>query len=306
MMQSAGIGIDIGGTSIKYGLVGLNKEIYWKSEKPTKASTSSKQVVENILEAVVETINEAEKLNINVKSVGIGTPGLVKDNNIIIGGADNITDWVNVPLGNIISKKVNLPTYVGNDADMMGMGEFSVSQSAPNDTVLFITLGTGIGGAIFINGKLFNGHYGLGGELGVLPLIVDNKLYYWEDVASTSAMVRFYKEASTNKNEKIDGKQIIAKYFEGDLLAIEVIEKTTNFIGMGLAGYVNIFNPKKIVIGGGVSQAGDFFIEKIKQYTRKYVLAESFENVEIQAASLGNNAGFIGASLFALNICNQN
>jgi len=307
MEQSGGIGIDLGGTSIKYGLVGQNKKVYWNSKKPTKAQTSSQEVIDNILRAIIETTNQAKQLNFRVKSIGIGTPGLVKDNKTIIGGAYNIADWINIPLGNIVSEKMKLPVFVGNDADMMGIGEFAASQSASDDTVLFITLGTGIGGAIFIKGEIFTGHYGFGGELGVFPMLMNGEVVKWEDIASTSAMVNFYKKQCHNDiKDKVNGKFITKKYFEQEPLALQIIEKSSEYIALGLAGYINALNPKKVVIGGGISGAGEFFINKIKEKVKLFAIKECLDNVQIEPAKLGNKAGFIGAALFALKKINKN
>lgn len=302
MVKKVCIGIDLGGTEIKYGIVDIEGNVYWNSKKPTKALSSSKEVLQNIVDAGFEALNFAKEHSLEVLAVGLGTPGLVENCNTVVGEATNITGWKNISLGSEISNKLNLPTFIGNDAEMMGLGEFNASKEESDDTIIYITLGTGIGGAIFINGKLFQGHFGAGGELGVIPMIINNEVKNWEDIASTAAMVRLYKkESKLNESEfSINGKIIIKKFFEGEKLAIDVVETTTNYIAMGIAGYINIFNPKKIVIGGGVSQAGDFFINKIKQHIPKYVLSECYAKVEVEVAKLGNKAGFIGAGVFAL------
>lgn len=299
--MNAGIGIDLGGTAIKYGVVGVNGEVYWSSEKPTNAAISRKEVEYNIISAATDALTEAGKIGLKINSIGVGTPGLVEDQNIVLGGADNIADWVNVPLGEIIESFVKLPTFVANDADMMAMGDFTLN-GEKNDTIVYITLGTGIGGALFINGELFQGYFGLGGELGVLPMVVNDKVLNWEDVASTSALIKMYK-MNCKDNElksKIDGKFILKKFIENDKIAHKVISRYTDLVGMGIAGYVNIFNPKKIVIGGGISASGEFFIEKIRSSVLKYAIKECYQNVQISAANLGNNAGFVGAGIYGL------
>lgn len=201
-----------------------------------------------------------------------------------------------------MSKQLKLKTYVGNDADMMGLGEFKFTEGANKVNVVFITLGTGIGGAIFIDGKLFQGQFGLGGELGAFPLVVNYKVFAWEDKASTSALVNMYKAAKNidESDVSINGKYIITKYLEGESEAIEALGKSTDYIAMGIAGFINVFNPKKIVIGGGISEAGEFYFDIINHKVLKYVMKECFENVKIVKAELGNKAGFIGAGIFSL------
>ncbi|TNJ46041.1 ROK family protein [Tamlana fucoidanivorans] len=299
MIKNAVIGVDLGGTAIKYGLINEDKEILWSASKPSKASVSASEVVDNILDSIQEAVKKSKELELGVVSIGLGTPGLVEKSNIVVGGANNIKGWSNIPLGKILSIRTGIKTFIANDADMMGLGEFTLAPNYQHDSMLFITLGTGIGGAIFINGELFNGHYGLGGELGLLPIVVDGQRSYWEDIASTSAMVREYEKVALKASDNINGEYIVDKYFKKDPIAIEIIDRITQYIGVGLAGYVNIFNPKRIIIGGGVSQAGSFFIDKIKRYTKENALKESYNGVDIQVAKLGNKAGFFGAGLFA-------
>ena len=235
-----------------------------------------------------------------MQAIGVGTPGLVNKQGIVLGGADNIIGWENVPLGQLIQEQLFLPTFVGNDADMMAIGEVNIAGNKAA-TAIFITLGTGIGGAIIINGQLFSGHFGLGGELGVFPMVINDKVQYWEDVASTVAMVKKYQAKYSDRTAKIDGKYIVEKYLAKEPLAIEVINETTHLIGMGIAGYINIFNPEVVIIGGGISEAGDFFLEKIKAQLPKYALPPCLQSVQIIRASLGNRAGFIGAGIYGLN-----
>lgn len=301
MSKKVGIGIDLGGTAIKYGLVTEDGTIVWNSKKPTKANSSREEIEQNISDAVFECIKTSKQLNVDAVSVGIGTPGLVKDKNIILGAAFNLTNWQNLPLGDIIQNKVNLPTFIANDADMMGLGEFT-SAGYNNDTIVFLTLGTGIGGALFINGELFQGHFGLGGELGVMPMVINDEVLNWEDVASTTAMVQLYqKQCDASIKDSVNGKFIIERFNNGESLAIEVVNQTAKNVALGVASYINILNPKKVVIGGGISNAGDFFIDKVKEYTQLYALKECMENVSIERAKLGNSAGLVGAAIFGLN-----
>lgn len=306
MMKKLGIGIDLGGTAIKYGVCTLEGEILWHASKPTEGLTSAATVLDNICNAIKEAAAFIETNGDEVLAVGVGTPGLVKEDNIIVGCANNISGWDNIHLADKITEKVNFPCFVANDADMMGYGEFVATGAKKLDTVLFATLGTGIGGALFVKGELFQGHYGLGGELGVFPMMVNGEMLNWEDIASTAAMVRNYKRISGLNDATIDGKHIIAKYKAGDSFAITAIDMMTTYVGMGLGGFINVFNPKKIVIGGGIVEAGDFFMEKIVKSAHIYAIKECIENVEISAATLGNKAGLLGAALFGLEKMNKN
>lgn len=300
MNNQVAVGVDLGGTSIKYGLVNAKNEVVWSAKKSTPAKTSRKEIVHSICESVIQAIQVAEKLDFKVTCVGVGTPGLVRDKNIVLGAADNLTDWENVPLGTLIENQIKLPTYIANDADMMATGEFS-KFGFVDETVLFLTLGTGIGGALIIKGELFQGHFGMGGELGMFPMIINGEVLNWEDVASTSAMVKLYQEQSDiQSKEKIDGKHIVQFFLEGQPLAVQVVDKVTTYIALGIAGYINALNPSKVIIGGGISSAGDFFIDKIRGKVARFALKESLENVSIERAKLGNDAGFVGAAIYSL------
>ena len=303
MKNQTSIGIDIGGTSIKYGIVNQVGTVLWEHKRPTKASTSRQEVEQNIIAAALEAKVQAEELGLNIEVIGIGTPGLVNKQGIVLGGADNIKGWENVPLSQFVQKALTIPTFAGNDADMMAVGEVNVAGHNAV-TAIFITLGTGIGGAMIINGQLFSGHFGLGGELGVFPMVIDGKVQNWEEVASTTAMVRKYQMQCSNKTIKIDGKYIVRQYLSKEVLATEVMNETTHLIGMGIAGYINIFNPEMVIIGGGISDAGDFFIAKIKAHLPKYTLQPCLRNVQVIRANLGNRAGFIGAGIYGLKQLN--
>ena len=299
MTAQEGIGIDIGGTFIKYGIVNTEGKVYWEAKKPTKAKTSRNEVVQNIVDAAKEASSKARELGLSIKSIGIGTPGLVTNDGTILSGADNIIDWDDLPLRQLLQKQLSLPIFVKNDADMMAIGEIYTIKTKPTTAILF-TFGTGIGGAIIVNGQLFSGHFGLGGELGVFPMLIHGKVQNWEEVASTTAMVNWYKNRCPHQDLEINGKYIVLKYFENEELAIETIDHFTHLVGMGIAGYINVFNPELVIIGGGISEAGDFFIEKIKSHISKYALKPCLQDVKINLAKLGNRAGFIGAGIYGL------
>lgn len=306
MGTRVGIGIDLGGTSIKYGLVDEKNNLFWSSKTSTPAKISRQAIVDSICKAVLETLHMAEKLNIETTSIGIGTPGLVKDQNIVLGAADNLTDWDQVPLGDMVKSQTNLPVYVANDANMMAMGEFS-SLGLVDETVLFLTLGTGIGGALITKGKLYQGHFGMGGEFGMFPMVVGDQVLNWEDVASTSAMIKLYKKhCDISVKQIVDGKYIAQCFLEHQPLAVNVVDEISKNIALGIAGYINVLNPSKVIIGGGISGAGDFFIDLIRNKVGEFALKESLENISIEKAKLGNDAGFMGAAIFGLkNVLNE-
>lgn len=291
MIKSAFVGIDVGGTSIKYAAVS-NGTVLWMDTIPTNATDSRDKVIDRIAQCA-DTVRSN---GYEVTAIGIGTPGLVDvTTGFVKGGAYNLPDWENLPLGELIAKQTGLPVFVDNDANLMGLGEFSEQEHGNN--VIFITLGTGIGGAIIINGQLFRGSKYAGAELGCILLDVDGKEGFWEDFASTTALIESYNLKSGSKIG-IDGKGLIEKYLEGDEVAQLVIDENTRLLGKGIATYINVFNPDHIIIGGGISEAPSY-IDLIRTYAYQYAMEDCKEGVEICAARLGNKAGFLGAARFA-------
>ncbi len=298
MSELVTAGIDLGGTSIKYAAVTENGQVLFENKIPTNATRSK----EDVIKSLADCIHELQQNFQNIACVGIGTPGLVDiEAGVVKGGAGNLPDWENIPLASILTKAVNLPVFVDNDANLMGLGEYVFGYQQKGENMIFLTIGTGIGGAIIINGDLYRGHRYAGAELGCIPIEVDNQEGLWEDFASTAAMVRRYKDRIQNENnESIDGEYIIKQYKSGEANALEVVNENVKLIGKGVAAYINIFNPECIIIGGGVSEAGEIYIDKIRTEAMKYAMDDCKEGVKILAASLGNKAGFLGAAYFAM------
>ena len=309
------IGIDLGGTSIKYALVDKAGNSFFEGKLPSFASVSAAKVMEQLIKAATLLKDEAAKQDWNVLGIGLGTPGIVDETNrIALGGAENIIGWENIDVASLMEKQMSLPVVVGNDANLMGLGEtmYGAGQGAQN--VVLLTVGTGIGGAVVIGGKLFNGFANRGTELGHVPLIANGEpcacgsVGCLEHYASTSALVRRFSKRAAEAGisfpgEEINGELIVRLYKEGDKLATECLDEHCDFLGHGIAGFINIFSPQRIVIGGGLSEAGDFYIRKVSEQAHRYAIADCAVNTQIMAASLGNKAGSIGAAslVFSLN-----
>lgn len=203
-MKKYAIGIDLGGTSVKYALIDNEGVFHFQGKLPSKADVSAEAVIGQLVTACKEAMASALQLGVAVEGIGIGTPGIVDETNrIVLGGAENIKGWENLNLADRIEAETGLPVQMGNDANLMGLGEtmYGAGQGAQN--VVFLTVGTGIGGAVVIGGKLFNGFANRGTELGHVPLIANGEpcacgsVGCLEHYASTSALVRrFSKRAA--------------------------------------------------------------------------------------------------------------
>lgn len=296
------IGVDLGGTSIKYALVDEKGNIHFENTIPSNGDISKDAVVSQLLKAVEDVSKFAKNNNKEIVGVGIGTPGIIDNTErIVLGGAENIKGWENLHLADLIEEKTSLFVTVANDANTMGIGETIYGAGEGFKNVVFVTVGTGIGGAVIIDGKLFNGFDNRGTELGHVPLIVDGKpcncgsIGCLEVYASTSALVESFSERYKGSQE-VDGRLIVKLFKENDPLAVEMLEQHCNYLGHGISGIINTFSPQRVIIGGGLSEAGDFYIEKVRKYAFKYAMDECAVNTEVISAKLGNKAGYIGAA----------
>ena len=312
------IGIDLGGTSVKYALIDSEGVFHYQAQLPSKADISAEAVIGQLVTACQEVKAYADRQELTIEGIGLGTPGIVDETNrIVLGGAENIVGWENLKLADRIESETGLPVQIGNDANLMGLGEtlYGIAQGARN--VVFLTVGTGIGGAVVIEGKLFNGFANRGTELGHVPLIANGEpcacgsVGCLEQYASTSALVRrFSKRAAdagrTFPGEEVNGELIVRLYHTGDPLAVESLEEHCDFLGYGIAGVINTFSPQKVVIGGGLSEAGDFYIQKVSEKAFRYAMSDCAVNTQIVAASLGNKAGSIGAACLVWDLKQSN
>lgn len=304
------IGIDLGGTSIKYALVNQAGDLLFEGRLPSLAHVSAEKVIEQLTKAATLLKDEAIKQKLTVRGIGLGTPGIVDESNrIVLGGAENIVGWENIDVASLLEEQTSLPVKVGNDAGMMGWGEMKFGSGKGYTHVVFLTVGTGIGGSVFIDGKPFNGYANRGMELGHVPLIANGDrcacgaVGCLEHYASTSALVRRFSAMAQERQQSFDteinGELIVRLYQENFPTAVECMNEHFYYLGRGIAGFVNIFSPQRIVIGGGIAEAGTFYIENIRKVVREHVIVDCALNTEIVVASLGNRAGLVGAaSLF--------
>ena len=311
------IGIDLGGTSIKYALVDQAGASFFEGRLPSLASVSSAEVVGQLQKAATIVRDEAAKRNWTIKGIGLGTPGIVDaTNRIVLGGAENIVGWENIDVASLLEARIKLPVVVSNDANLMGLGETRYGAGRGCTHVVFLTVGTGIGGAVIIDGKLFNGFANRGTELGHVPLIANGErcacgaVGCLEHYASTAALVRRFTARAAEQGltfgsalgsaPEINGELIVRLYHEAHPLAVRCLEEHFFYLGRGIAGFINIFSPQRVVIGGGVSESGAFYLENVKRVVAENVIPDCALNTEIVIAELGNRAGTIGAASLIL------
>ena len=299
--QPHAIGIDLGGTFVKYALVSQLGDILFNGKLPVGCDATREDTLDAIQESIQYVVDEAAKKGIELKGIGIGSPGVI-ENGVVLGGAENLDRWVNIDLGTIYSNKFGMPVFVDNDANVMGLGEVDFGAAKDCTDVIFITVGTGIGGAMVINGQLYGGYKNRGGELGHITIQHDGiecscgGRGCLEVYASTSALIQQYADKTGKDVNEIDGYYIVQKFKENEPEAIACLKDHTDYLGHGIAGFINIFAPQKAVIGGGISEAGQFYIDMIKESAFSYAMPDCASNTDVVSASLGNNAGCLGAA----------
>ena len=305
------IGIDIGGTSVKIGLINLNGEIIYKWEIPTNKGNKGDSIVDDIWVSITETLSK-QKNESDIIGIGVGAPGFVNRQTGIVYEAVNI-GWKNFNLRDELHRRSNLPVFIENDANLAALAENWKGSGNHSKDVMFITLGTGVGGGIIVNGGIMSGTNGTAAEIG--HVLVDPNGYACncgrvgclETIASATGIVRqAMDEVEHHPNSalashykqygKLEAKDVFKLAQDGDITSENIINRTTDILGFVIANAAIIINPSQIIIGGGVSKAGEPLLSKIKKAFRKYALPRISDCCEVKLAQLGNDAGMIGAA----------
>lgn len=311
------IGIDLGGTYIKGGIVNKDGDILVKKEVKTYVEQGHEKVICDISSLIKDLANE---LRINIKyicSIGVGIPGVANKDGMVYY-ATNL-HWANVPLGDMLRKEfMDIPVYVENDATVAALAEYVKGSMKNKESGVMLTLGTGVGGGIIVNKKVFSGSHGLGSEIG--HMIVGENFYKCncgnngclETYASATALIKYAKkliedgndtlilEKVQNNLDKINAKIIVDCAKEGDAISIKCVDRLIRYLSIGIANIMNIMDPQVISIGGGLSKAGDFILDKIRKEALKYVLFKELKYGDIVLATLGNDAGIIGSAMLGI------
>ena len=307
------IGVDIGGTTIKTGAVDENYKIVQRHVIDTP------DTYQKSLQAIAKEVTDmAEKLQVSMKDilcVGVGAPGSVVPETGQLIFANN-TDWVNEPMKKDLQELIEAPVYFGNDANCAIIGEAIAGAAKNKKNVLMLTLGTGVGGGIIIGGKMFSGGNGLGAELGHMPIISGGRLCTCglhgclEAYASAPALIAYAKAEMEKdpssqlhqwktENGNIDGRAVFECAKAGDIAANKALDIYVSYLADAIGGYTNIFRPEMVLLGGGLSNAGEFLLSKLEEKIPHYTFAyDLIGGAELACAKLGNDAGIIGAAYY--------
>ena len=307
------IGIDLGGTNIKAGVVNENYEIVTKATTKTLLPRPAEEICADMAKVSLEAVEQAGLTLDDIESVGIGTPGTANSATGIIEYSNNL-GFLNLPVVEIMQKHIDKPFYVENDANAAAYGEFLAGAAKGANDAVCITLGTGVGGGIIINGKIYSGFNFAGAEIGHTvvdpngPECTCGRKGCFEVFSSATGLVRMTKEAMYEDKGSImwqmneqDGKVSARTAFNamraGDRAGKAVVDKYIKYLALGITNTINIFQPDILCIGGGVCNEGDPLLLPLKEIVAKEVYTKnSAKNTEIVIAKLGNDAGIIGAA----------
>ena len=308
------VGIDLGGTNIVAGVVDENYNIIHKASVKTNRPRPEKEIADDMAKVALQAIAEANLTIDDVEWIGIGTPGIANSKDGIIEYSCNL-GFDNTPMVKYIQEHINKPVYVENDANAAAYGEYVAGAGKGHNSLVCITLGTGVGGGVVTDGKILTGFNYAGAELGHTVIEVDGvqcscgRKGCFEAYSSATGLIRMTKEAMEKdknssmwdlvreRNNKVSARISYDAMRLGDKSATEVVDKFTKYLAVGLTNVINIFQPEVLCIGGGVCNEGDALLNPVKEIVAKEVYTRnSPKNTEIIIAKLGNDAGIIGAA----------
>lgn len=307
-------GIDLGGSSIKAGLVDENMSLVCKSSRQTDVERGFSKVTADMADMVSQLAQQQDIALSQIKSIGIGLPGIFQNG---IANAVNLF-WKDVPLESEMKKHIDLPVFADNDATVAAVYEYHFGALKESNVGVLLTLGTGIGGGIIINGKPFNGAHGLGGELGHIQIVPDglpctcgNKGCL-ENYASATAMLRQGRRCVAERPESLlfkltdgDMNRVTAKLvtdcaMQGDNIALALVDAYVGYLAVGIGIIENTLDPDTIALGGGVSNTGAFLLDKIIAACADKGVFTGKKYADIKFAVSGNDAGILGAAMLGV------
>ena len=311
------IGIDLGGTNIAAGVVSKEGQLICKTSIPTGASRPAAEIVADMARAAQLCLADSGLELSQIEALGVGVPGAIDNDAGTVLFTTNL-DWRSLPLADMLREKLALPVYLGNDADCAALGETLVGGAKEFDSALMITLGTGIGGGLVSHRKLFTGWSGVGIEPGHFTLVAGGvkcgcgNRGCFEAYASATALIRQTREAMithpdcaiwnfADSVEQVNAKTVFDAAATGDPVAKAVVDQYEEYLAAGIGGIVNLFRPHAVILGGGVSNQGEALLVPLREKLKKYCYASQYiAPPQVVKATLGNDAGIIGAALLSL------
>jgi len=314
MGKKYNIGVDIGGTNVKIALVDEKGAIAYSNSVPTRAEMGYEYTIQNIISTIKDSLKESKNDISDIGGIGFGLPGQIDSINGIVRLLPNIPSWVEVPLAKIVQSEFNIPVKLDNDVRVATLGELNFGAGKGCQNLICLTVGTGVGSGIVLNGQLVRGASMTAGEIGHVIVESHNgeicgcgATGCLEAYASGPSVVKMANEyiagGKSTKYKEIAAGSEITPYIvyeaakQGDAVAKRIFTIVGEYLGVALVSVVNLLNPEKIIVGGGVGQAGDLILDPIREAIKKRCIPTSAAAVEVVPAQLGESAGVVGASL---------
>jgi glucokinase len=307
-------GIDLGGTNIKSGLLSRDGKILIEKSVPSEVNAGVDHVLDRMADCVKDSLREAGE-GAMIEGVGVGVAGLVEFERGILLEAPNLPGWQRIEVKAELQKRLGMNVVVENDANAAALGEYAYGAGQGATEMLMITLGTGVGGGLILNGKVYHGSIGAAGEFGHMTIQYDGPICCCgrrgcvEAFVGKMGILRNVQEKLKSGRpsllriidvSKRTPKDVSAAAERNDQVALEVLAETGTYLGIGIGNVANLLNIQRVVVGGGVAGAHDFFLESTRESLQKAALRTAADEVEVVKALLGENAGMIGAAYLAM------
>lgn len=313
------LGIDLGGTTVKFGILTLEGEVQEKWAIETNILEDGKHIVPDIIASIKHRLDLYGLSAADFSGIGMGSPGAVDRKRKTVTGAYNLNWSETQAVGQAIEEALGIPFAIDNDANVAALGERWVGAGDNNPDVVFVTLGTGVGGGIIAAGNLIHGVGGAGGEIGHIIVEPGEQGFECtcgskgclETVASATGVVRVARlmaetyegdspiKLAIDNGDSVTSKDIFQAAEGGDSFANTIVDKVSFYLGLATVNISNILNPDSVIIGGGVSAAGEFLRSRIQAYFDQFTFPQVRQTTQLKIAELGNDAGIIGAASLA-------
>ena len=307
------IGIDIGGTSIKGAVVNDAGKVLTRFAMDVNKDASGEDEVNRFCDVMIKSINDYDN-SIKLEGIGIGMPGILDMDKGVVITSPNLPKWNGLHISKLISKRMGLPVYINNDANVATLGEARFGSGKEYSNLIMLTLGTGVGGGIIIDNKLYDGYKHMGAELGHMVIRVNGEKCgcgrrgCFEAYASATGLIKMSKKEMdknpdslmhevANEFGKVNAKVVFEASRREDKVAIRVMKRYVRYLGEGILNYCNIFRPEVVVLSGGVANEGDYLLDQVRHFLKNHSYGmKGSPKVELKVASLGYDSGKIGAA----------
>ncbi len=299
------IGVDLGGTNLRTSIITNTGDILEKHKEATRAAEGCDKVVARLVQNIERQIGVARRSGREVAAVGVGAPGVIHAQSGVVVKSPNFPDWNNLPLRDMLQKALGIPVVIENDANAAALGEQWRGAGREARSMVLITLGTGVGGGIILDRKIWHGADGMAGEVGHMTLVPEGRACgcgnrgCLEMYASARGIVQSYRELVPDAPQGITSEQVFLAARKGEKAALRVMHGMGTYLGIGIANLVNVLNPELFVIGGGVKDGWPLFIDAATAEMKKRAFDYPAERTKIAPSELGDDAGMVGAAAAA-------